>query len=322
MPTSLVSEFLRAMRSDPRFDWKTPFKTFAFALGHPVLTWRWASYLKREAMRELWRNEPRLIDKPLRPYLNSAWTVSQRVSALRSHYDWLEHRFGATQVQSLFVSEQPAVLARWALGEQASAPHVSLQLAYCGAFEREGDLSLALTMEPDPLSLVQSPLVLALTFGVARVNGQMSLCIGCVQARKHPGTRGQLAELTRLQHGMRPRALLIHVARLLARRWQLKLLGIDPSRHAFASFRYQMSRSKRELLKSMRGSYEELWQDAQGQRQADGWWTLPTLPVVRTAQDIPTRKRSMYARRQRWLDGIEQSIGSALDTLERADNES
>lgn len=316
MIESLAIEMARAVRSDARADWKTPFKTLAFVCAHPILAWEWSRRLVRPPLRSLWPLEPRLIDKPLRPYLNASWSVSQRLAAIELHYEWLADRFSPAVRERFFsAGTAPFELARWSLG--TGAPAVCLQIGYCGSFEREGDLTLMLAVEHGPANGSPVPWVVALTFGVAMVDSVHSLCIGCIQARQHESTLSLLAAMTRAQYGLRPKSLLILVAQKLARHWRLQPYGIDPEHHPFASFRYQMSRSKRKTLEVMRISYESLWLDAHGVRHTGGWWRLPIDTPGRALEHIPARKRGMYAKRHEWLRFLEVQLDHSIQQIEQ-----
>lgn len=311
-------EMLRALRSDERFDWKFPFKGLAFAVSHPFLSLRWLRYISEPLRVALWQAEPRLIDKALRPYLNARWTPRQRVDALTSHYTWLEERFSQATLDAFYGTNHP-VLARWTL--RSTGQRFSLRLGYNGSFEREGDLTLSLCQElgqSASLTGGESLAVVGLTFGVARVAGLRTLCIGCVQARNDPGTREMFATLTRGQFGLRPKSLLVDLARLLALRWNMGLVGIDPRAHPFTSLRYQLSRNKRKLNDTLRAGYLSLWNEAGASAPiADGWYPIAVVRPERSESSIPSHKRSMYAKRKAWLRDVEQQIYRALQILEK-----
>lgn len=318
MPRPLLAELFRSVRSDERFDWKFPLKGIAFFLCHPALTWRWLRFISAPFMSQLWHAEPRLIDKPLRPYLNAMWSPRQRVEALMTHYGWLDRHFPASTLDAFFGVSHPR-LAQWTLA--TTGQQFAIRLGYCGSFEREGDLSLSLWLEgpDDPASSADDPQpVVSLTFGIADAGGTLTLCVGCVQARNDPGTRALFSTLTRGQHGLRPKPLLLEFARMLAHRWGLQLAGIDPRRHPFTSFRYQLSSSKRKLIGTLNASYTSLWTDAGATTPSkSGWYPLAPRQPERNDTNTPSHKRSMYAKRKLWLDNLQQQASDALDRLEK-----
>ena len=81
--------------------------------------------------------------------------------------------------------------------------------------------------------------------GGITIDGQPTLCIGCIQAKNRPHTKEALARITKDMHGQRPKLLLLEVAKMLAQRWSLPMRGIDPDAHPFTSLRYQLSSRKR-----------------------------------------------------------------------------
>lgn len=315
MPAVRLLQFFKVMRTDERFDWKFPFKALVFLVMHPLLSADWLRYLSHADMTWLWQHEPRLIDKPLRPYLNARWTPAARIEALRCHYDWLLLRFRSEALDHFYSTEHPE-LAHWSL--PGSTTRVTLKMGYCGSFEREGDLTISLHVDPDGEQSIKQVPLLALTLGVVQVNGLPSLCIGCVQARNDPDTRERLALLTKAHFGLRPKSLLVQMAQFLAVRWNLPLFGIDPKAHPFTSTRYQLSARKRQSMQLIGNSYQGLWADFNGLPEPGGWMRLPEQRQDRAARQIPTRKRSMYAKRALLMEQIERLASTNLDGWERS----
>ncbi len=298
---------------DNWFDWKSALKTLTFLALHPRLSLRWLNFMRRPQLVELWHLQPRLLDKILRPYLNADWSATERATALIDHYTWLCKCFSAPSVSMLYQGSA-VELACWP-GREPGA-EMSLKLSYDGSFEREGELTMALYLGQDGADATAERIV-SLSFSVVRLLGRPSLCIGCVQARGDEQMRERLKQLTKDMHGLRPKALLLELARMLATRWQLDLYGIDPDAHPFTSLRYRLSRRKRSAVANMRSGYLTLWQDLGGQPAAGGWFALPNGEPSRELSQVPSHKRSMYTKRWALLTRIDTQLNASLQELEQ-----
>jgi uncharacterized protein VirK/YbjX len=297
---------------DQQLNWKSAIKAIAFVVRHPMLSRAWFRFMRDPRMVELWQRQPRLLDKVLRPYLNARWDAGERAAALMAHYHWLLRRFDRAAIDRLY--QAPVELARW--GTPGTASGLSLCLGYNGAFEREGDLTLGLYGPPQAAALPE--LIVALTLSVVQFEGRCTLCIGCVQAHADGHTLEHLKQITKLMHGLRPKAMLVDMARLLARHWETELRGIDPDAHPFTSLRYRLSRRKSLAVANMRAGYLSLWNDQGAQAVPGGWHALSTVEHQRSRADIPSHKRSMYAKRAVLLADITQQVHASLTALESA----
>ncbi len=303
------------LRRDERFDWKSGFKTAAFILRHPLVSLQWMRFMQRPDMAALWRRQPRVLDKVLRPYLNALWTSQERACAVMHHYDWMHRTFSAAAVDRMYVS--PITLATW-MGRDGTE-QFSLHLGYNGSYEREGDLTLGLYRKP-PDETSPPELLVALTFSVVAIAQRPVLCVGCVQARGDHPMLEQLKRVTKETHGLRPKALLVDVAKFMARRWDVELYGVDPDAHPFTSLRYRLSRRKRAAVNNMHAGYLSLWQDHGGGRVPGGWYALPTEAHARSDSEIPSHKRSMYAKRAELVANIQSQLDVGLRSIERPAN--
>jgi len=84
--------------------------------------------------------------------------------------------------------------------------------------------------------------------------------------------------------------LLLNVFVMLCQRWGMQhIQGIDPD--------FQIKQRNRAPGKGFTFDYRALWEEAGGKRDGSGYWDLPLTLPERAAADIPSNKRSMYARR-------------------------
>ncbi len=304
-----------AISRDDRFDWKSVVKTASFFALHPKVSREWLAFMRTPARVKLWLHHPRLLDKVLRPYLNGRWGPQERANALIGHYSWLRRMFTRSAVHRLYL-DAPVLLAT--CNTRSAIETVSLRLGYDGAFEREGDLTLGLYSQSaaETSSRTQPELIVAITMSVASIDGRPALCIGCVQTRRDARAQDVIRQITKNMHGLRPKSLLVEMAKLMARRWQLELLGIDPDAHPFTSLRYRLSLRKRQAVEMMRQAYIDLWQEQGGCQVSGGWYGIPVEESVRLISAVPSNKRSMYTKRFTMLDDIECQINASLSELE------
>jgi len=316
-PIPAFNGMLRALTSDAeQFDWKSVVKMIAFAIVHPRVTRNWLRHLESPEMTRLWERQPRLIDKPIRPYMNANWGVVRRIDSIKSHYRWLNALMRPTTIERFF-RPAPVLLAAWNLDNKSA--QLSLCLSYNGSFEREGELTLGLYRQ---VGIVLQPctpkdLIVSLTFSmVSEGEANSVLYIGCIQAQPAPNILETLRSITKQCFGLRPKALLVEAAKSMARRWNAELKGIDPDVHPFTSLRYRLSSRKRAAVASMRAMYLSLWSDFDGQATSSGWFDLPRAQRLRADSEVPVHKRRMYAQRNAFLQHLDLSLNTALDGLE------
>jgi uncharacterized protein VirK/YbjX len=304
------------MARDERFGWKSAFKTASFLALNPTVSRQWLGFMQVPARAKLWLHHPRLLDKVLRPYLNGKWGPQERANALMAHYSWLRHKFTRSAIHRFYL-EDPVELAQCSTRGTTGA--LSLHLGYNGSFEREGDLTLGLYrhVAVEAVAKNSPELVVAITLSVVLIEGCQTLCIGCVQTRHDSRALETLKHITKDMHGLRPKTLLMDMAKLLARRWQMGLYGIDPDVHPFTSLRYRLSQRKRQAVEMMRDAYVTLWQEQGGRKVSGGWYAFPVEAPLRPLSELPSHKRSMYTKRFAMMADLDHQIQLSLAALER-----
>lgn len=106
--------------------------------------------------------------------------------------------------------------------------------------------------------------------------------------------------------GLRPQCLLLQVLRCIASAWRVRsIVGV--------SDRNQVTlRSKRSRRTMIAFSYDAYFVQSGAQRSPCGNWQVPLGCAERTVESIPSRKRSMYRRRQILIQQLEHQIGLHL----------
>ena len=152
--------------------------------------------------------------------------------------------------------------------------------------------------------------IFSISFCLSGCEQTRTAYIGGIQGRKHPDTLEQYRRLTKAAHGIRPRDLMFELFRMLLPQLQVvELKGVSNSA------RYQMT--KRMFLSvdtndQVLLDYDEIWQSRGGVNAHDGFYLLPVKRERRDPDQVPPRKRSMYARRYAWLDKLGSELSEAL----------
>ena len=131
-----------------------------------------------------------------------------------------------------------------------------------------------------------------------------TLAIGCIQGPVGGAARETVRELTRKLHGMRPRCLMLALARALARHWGLsRLLAVGNAAHPLRNPRRRFV-----------ADYDAYWEELQGRAAGDGWYELPLLPLRKTEADVPSQHRSAFRKREALRMEAERLLVDALGT--------
>jgi len=225
------------------------------------------------------------------PYMSSLWSVSQRFSCQRNHYDEIA-RWPA--LQSVGV-DRPAVIAT--LGEVGEDARIVVD---CPAwFMREGEITANL--------FLGELRAYSLSFSFDRADGQRVLRVGCIQGSNREDALDIYRALTKKLHGLRPRDLIVQVAQAIA-----SAAGIDElhtiTQHArIHAHPYFVGRGNRPSLAT---NYDQIWMEHGAVAGADGFFRLSSRARRRPLDEIDSGKRAMYRRRYALLDRLDQDIRS------------
>ncbi|GAC1621227.1 MAG: VirK/YbjX family protein [Nevskia sp.] len=240
----------------------------------------------------------RLFEKPQRLYLNRSWSLRQRYSTLRAHYDWLCKAFSSDQIGQLY-SGTGVRLAT--VAASASGP-VELWLKYEGNFEREGELALS-------LRIGSGQTVVTLAFTVAPNDaGARQIFVGSIQSKKESNSLAVARMLTTTLHGLRPKPFLVAAVQTIAElAGASQVLAVSDEAHVFRGYRYFLKRHVENRHRVI-ASYDDLWAECGGQKREGGFYELPNSPSRRDPATIKSSKRAMYRRRYEMLDCVGQEL--------------
>jgi uncharacterized protein VirK/YbjX len=300
---------------EPRRRLETIANMLLFAAMHPRATLRWLRYLEHPTLKTLVQQQPHLLDKPRRLYLNSRWTPDERVQALMTHYRWMAEHLRPDIVEALYAG-QPLKLCD--IATRGDTHRASLWLDHARLQMREGELALQLraaTTEAMPGDGL-APVLATLSFSVVDGSGRPNFSIGCVQGPRQAGLP-EFKALTKAMNGLRPKALLVLAAQTCAMRWDLDVRGIASTAHPLTDKRYRRRNPLRHAAaENIHAAYGTLWRESGGaDADADGWVQLPATPTVKSRDEVESAKRSLYERRGVLLARLDADLAQALQNI-------
>lgn len=146
-------------------------------------------------------------------------------------------------------------------------------------------------------------------FNVTERAGVTALVIGSLQGPE-PGVVEPMAliqQLTKRGFGLRPKSLMVMLAFMLARAWQIDhLYAIPKAAHVFQARRYRHRNGT-----AMHADYDELWREFGAIELAANLWQLQPYQC-RPLEEIASKKRSMYRQRYGWLEDLASAMQQSL----------
>lgn len=272
---------------------------------HPQSSMRWLACLRQEtALHARMRQSPgltyRLLQKPLRPYLNYAYSPAQRLTALVSHY---QQRQDIPALATEAARQQ--LLSGWFLAEFVgkSGAHYVLRLSHTDRFDREGELLLTLAQH------CTGQRIAIIAFSLNNQSGR-GLDIGCLQGAAQQAGAGFIRTVTRDFHGMRPKNLLMFALYDLAACWQIERIRAIDNVHRI----YHRVRRLFPWSHALSADYDHFWQELGGEPcpHETGWFLLPSHLHQRSVEETPSKHRAEHRRRLALRDAVDTQIRQAL----------
>jgi uncharacterized protein VirK/YbjX len=243
------------------------------------------------ALQAFRRRDPRMLERHLHRYLNRGWHRGQRLRAIRQHYRHALAAMPAPLFRAVY-AEGAAPLG-WLTLKDGSRLILSLRPPIF--FGCEGELCIQLGDElGNPLYRI-----------VVTAIDDDTLAIGSIQGPVGSESREIVRELTRKLHGLRPRCLVLALARALARHWGMtRILAVGNAAHPL-----------RDPRRRFVADYDAYWQEQQGRAAGDGWYELPLHPQRKTEADVPSQHRSAFRKREAIRMEAERLLADALGAV-------
>ncbi|NWJ41545.1 MAG: DUF535 family protein [Geothrix sp.] len=254
----------------------------------------WFSFLEEAVIRPFVTANPRLAFRPMGTYMSRRWGWSRRFKVIRETYFFVNAKGGV--FQEAMLRQDGLLLARIPL-EKTGA--MNLRMRADAQFRKEGEIGVFLEIDGIPGS------VSSFACSLERLPTGWTCYVGALQGRKG-GDEETIKLATKAMHGLRPKALMAFVAQEVARSLRVaSLLGVGNDIHV-ARARI-LGPAKKILF-----DYDDLWLEAGGIRQPDGWYQLPLKAPRRGPEEIKPNKRSMYAKRYAFMDSLSRQIRTVL----------
>jgi len=250
------------------------------AMRHPVL-------------QDILCKHPRLYEKVYRPYLICGLASKVRTRLVCDHYRLALGRLSETALRAIYLHNGLEIASLNAGGNT-----YAVRLRYADQFEKEGELTLELL---DP----QGARVYCASFNLIQLhNGHLGAVIGCLQGPhlQSGDTQALIKQMTKVLHGLRPKALMITLVQMLCGALGVqRLFGVRNSGHV-----YHCILNKRRRVKM---NYDATWAEMGG-LMSSHLAEIPVQPHHRRPDEIKTHKRSQYARRYAVMEDLQAQIGS------------
>ena len=245
-------------------------------------------------IRDLFDLRPKMYDQPTHPYVCRNWNKATRLKNLSAHLNFMSKQLGEKSKHAY--SEQGYKLFS-IQGNNGEEYDVRL----CSGEWREGSLGLSITDKA-----LQS-----IYFTTFCVTESGDLFIGCIQ-----GARGSIEDrseiiksLTKAQHGMRPKALIVELTIMFARHFGLSnAYCVTNKGHVYNASDYRSRRQRKKIM----FDYDAFCSEMNGIKQSPYQFKLPIESIRRDLDDLNRTKRKMYRKRYEMLDLYEEKIRASL----------
>ncbi|WP_377371623.1 VirK/YbjX family protein [Ramlibacter ginsenosidimutans] len=242
------------------------------------------------ALHEHLEQRPETAGVLLWPYQCSAWNARERVRRIVSHFDLVESIGPPIRA---CVEDKLEVL-----NLRGYSADVRLILDQPKWLAREGHLALNL--------FVGDHRSYSLAFSLFSDGQDRCAFIGGLQGRSTEGALDQYKVLTKDFHGMRPRDLLLDVARMFFQRIGVSRIYAVAESHRFFRHAYFGAHAGEE----MHVNYDEIWCDRGGIRIAPSHFELPPTLSLRALEEVQSKKRGMYRKRNEMLEQLAAEIAA------------
>ncbi|PSW32776.1 DUF535 domain-containing protein [Photobacterium phosphoreum] len=230
---------------------------------------------------------PHIIKKPFKPYLCVNWNEKQRVTSVIDHFQFMSKIF-ASNLYIIYRDEGYCLL------EIEDRDEVKYKLILDRGQNREGALGLRLVND-------KNQRIYIITMNLS-ANNQGEMYIGSIQGPSHDveNRNDVIKSLTKGCHGLRPKALILEFAIMLARSLDLNALyGINNKSHMYQSWRY-VGR-KRNVVTF---DYNSHWKEYGAEVFNSNFYKIPLEIPKKDLENLNRNKRKLYIKRYQWLDDI------------------
>jgi uncharacterized protein VirK/YbjX len=259
-------------------------------LFNPVASMKWVVALNKWPQLYLWfSNNPRLLLKPSRHYINRTYNFELRTQVILNHYAMLLRYLSIHSFEAL-AKGNPLLLATLE-GKRGQSYQITLEKT--GKFDREGELVLQLSQFIEGLSIFR------FVFSLNIYGHQTGIEIGCIQGPKGEDACEIIKRATKDLHGIRPKNLLADAMYALAAVWNLtELFGV-------------CNRSRVYQDKHTHADYDSFWMELGSKFSTNGMFRLPNTLHHHQLSEIKSHHRSEYKQRMNLRDSLGTQVTKA-----------
>jgi uncharacterized protein VirK/YbjX len=240
-------------------------------------------FLGSKQLIDLINTYPAISLKCTRSYLWTRLDGSRRLLAQLSFYEWFLSQYSSQQI-TYFYKVNHTTLCNFSVQNRS----LNVQLRTARSMDREGELAVMLCLD-DQVLMKASFTVLPLEL-IGLPGPGHAMFVGAYQGEKN--SLDLFKETTLLMERTKPSHLLFNVLQSLAQTWNLRaIVGVSDNDHVYASY-------TKTLAKRVKTNYDDIWQELGGEKDAQsGHWVLPRNWVPRPLEEVESKKRSAYKRR-------------------------
>lgn len=262
----------------------------------------WVEYLNSSNDMLSWKKAygPDLYLKTQYPYLSGQFKPQQTLACLKDHYDWL-----VSNIDSNHYSQEETLLWKQAIERDDTSQDLAVYLKYKAPFLHEGEMALILKLN--------NQIQYTISFTYILNNNVPTFFIGGLQGGKPEVTSPELIKnLTKQLHGLRPKQLMIHVISIMADFYHLSsLIGVSNQNHAFQSSRRKSKRAR------VKANLNHFWQDFDSHISDDGNFHFKPISNLINLEEVQSKKRSQYRKRQIILDVMVEQCMKNLQKISK-----
>ena len=220
-------------------------------------------------------------------------TFIERLNIIKEHVSFFEKTFTQEALRLIYLGQG---IVLWS--EVYQEETLSLELQFHDNQKKEGLMGITLKLG--------GKMIYQIIFWVALdKSDEMVLKIGALQGSL--GGIDILRNLTKHFYGYRPKNLILHALRTVAR--QLALGRI----YAVSNYGFYANNHIR-LDRKLKTSLDEFWQEAGGQSCSDPrFFEIPITEPRKSLDEVETKKRNLYRKRFAAIDAIDVAIKRSLE---------
>lgn len=262
----------------------------AFALlRHANLLLPWIFAPRMSSLARYLRARPEIIEIVYGRFIAANWDAAAKTRTAQSHVETVAAIGGIVDVEPEAVAD---------LIELPFSPEYRVSLDQPRWLLREGQLALSIWERDDR--------IFSVSFSLRTDEGIRTAFVGGIQGRRQVEGEEDVLEryrrFTKNAHGARPRDFTLEVFKVFCKVIEVnRILAVSQDNHPLTGVSGGFSLA-----------YDEVWQERGGTYDGHGFYALPVGVSMKSEDEIPAKKRSLYRRRGAMFADIEHRLSECL----------